>query len=247
MGLNYSASSNDKTTKNSAMIDKIISGCVKREDKIKLTGDSDTLTFKHYLTFPDTYEGLKLWEGAIVLLRYMQKHPDRFTGKRVMDLGGGMGVVGIAMARFFQSEVTISDYIPKILELAQQNVELNSPYSCQKPEVVHLDWNNCEDYSKTFDIVVGCELVYAITNCDNLVKLLSRILKKGSKLIMIIPTCRTNRQEFLAKIEEIGEFEVKEDILSGDYYTGSPLINTEEDVFYPLRELEFSMLEISFK
>lgn len=250
MGLTYSSTTVDKncgTTKNSSMIDQILSTCVQRDDKIRLTEGSESLRFKHFLTFPDTYEGLKLWEGAVVLLRHMLKNPDIFKGKTVMDLGGGMGVVGIAMARFFESQVVISDYIPKILELARENVDLNSPYGSSKPEVVNLDWNNCEGYDQKFDIVVGCELVYAITNCDNLVKLLSRILKPGSKLIMIIPTCRTNRGEFLAKIKEIGEFDIKEEILIGDYYTSSPLVDTDEDVFYPLRELEFSMLEISFR
>lgn len=164
-----------------------------------------------------------------------------------MDLGGGMGIVGIAMAKFFESEVTISDYIPQVLNLAEVNVEMNAPYESKRPTVLNLDWNNCEEFNEQYDIVVGCELVYAITNCDNLIKLLVRILKKGSILVMIIPTCRTNRKEFLERVEEIGEFEVKEEILKGDYYTSNPLVGETKDIFYPLKELEFSMLEIKFK
>ena len=116
----------------------------------------------------------------------------------------------------------------------------------ETPEVIHLDWNDHEKFEQKFDLVIGCELVYAITHCDNLVSLLKKVLLGDSKLLMIIPTCRTNRDVFMKKLAELGQFEIKETILDDQSYQKSPLDDPSEDIFYPLRELKFSLLEVSF-
>ena len=159
-----------------------------------------------------------------------------------------MGVAGIALSRFFGVSVDVVDYLDEVLDLARENVELNKPYGDEaEPNVFHLDWNSCEDFDRKYDFVIGCELVYAITNCGNLLELLKRILKKDSCLMMIIPKCRTNREEFLKKLKEIGKFEVEESILTDDYYTNNPIAEELGDIFYPLKKLQFSLLLIKFK
>lgn len=84
MGYYLSKEQKDKsTTKNSSKINEIISVCIKRTDTLKLTPTTQSLKFKHFLTFPDSYEGLKLWEGAIILLRNMLlSSPEKFHKKK---------------------------------------------------------------------------------------------------------------------------------------------------------------------
>ena len=108
--------------------------CVKRTDRITIVEGRQALVLEHYLTFPNLYEGLKLWEGALVLLRHIFRQSAGFikSGARVLDIGAGMGVVGVALAKFFDCEVTISDYIPEVLDLARKNVNLNTPYKKSK-------------------------------------------------------------------------------------------------------------------
>lgn len=102
-----------------------------------------------------------------MLLRYLLLHSEEYSNKTVMDLGAGMGVVGIGMAKYLNCTVEMTDYIPEVLQLAKDNVSFNKPYpeSSGPPKVSLLDWNSHEDYHKQFEVIIGCELVYSITNC----------------------------------------------------------------------------------
>lgn len=69
---------------------------------------------------------------------------------------------------------------------------------------------------------------------------------------MIIPTTRENREEFLRIIEQLGEFEISEQELLGAEYRRSPLVRASDpepqnDIFYPLKNVDFRYLEIKFK
>lgn len=141
------------------------------------------IKFKHYLTFPNMYEGLKLWEGAVLLLRHILKleHRSKYENKKIMDLGAGMGIIGITLAKLMYCEVTMTDYIPEVLDLCRENTELNSFEDKTVPKTQKLDWNDylnsdCIKKGDKFDVIIGCELVYAVTQCDNLIKLIKEIL-----------------------------------------------------------------------
>jgi 16S rRNA G1207 methylase RsmC len=79
--------------------------------------------FKHYLTFPNLYEGLKLWEGAIILTRHilMLENRHKYENKKIMDLGAGMGIIGISLAKLLNCDITMTDYIPEVLNLCKEN------------------------------------------------------------------------------------------------------------------------------
>jgi 16S rRNA G1207 methylase RsmC len=137
------------------------------------------LKFKHYLTFPNLYEGLKLWEGAVLLLRHILTTNNKlaYENKKIMDLGAGMGIIGITLAKMLNCKVTMTDYIPEVLDLCRENTSLNTYNENSIPVTEHLDWNDYENspivkQGIKFDIIIGCELVYTITHCDNLVKLI---------------------------------------------------------------------------
>lgn len=70
-------------------------------------------------------------------------------------------------------------------------------------------------------------------------------------LVMIIPTTRENREEFLGLMRQLGEFEISESELLGEGYRRSPLAKAAEeepnpDIFYPLKSVDFRYLEIKF-
>jgi predicted nicotinamide N-methyase len=49
------------------------------------------------------------WGGGLALARYVLDHPDTVDGRRVLDLGSGSGLVGIAAAKSGAREVTGAD------------------------------------------------------------------------------------------------------------------------------------------
>jgi predicted nicotinamide N-methyase len=49
------------------------------------------------------------WGGGLALARYVLDHPAQVVGRRVVDLGAGSGLVGIAAARAGAAKVTASE------------------------------------------------------------------------------------------------------------------------------------------
>ena len=66
-----------------------------------------------------------LWPGGAALIAHLAANPDLVRGKRVLDLGTGGGLVGIAALRLGAVSVLASDTDPVAREVAQMNAGLN--------------------------------------------------------------------------------------------------------------------------
>jgi len=65
------------------------------------------------------------WGGGLALARYVLDHPAQVAGRRVLDLGAGSGLVGIAAARAGAAEVTASEIDPHARAAIALNAALN--------------------------------------------------------------------------------------------------------------------------
>lgn len=65
------------------------------------------------------------WAGGTVLARFVFDHPQDVAGKRIVDLGTGCGIVGIAAAKCGASQVTAVDVDPIAVVAAALNAEAN--------------------------------------------------------------------------------------------------------------------------
>ncbi|KAI4877625.1 hypothetical protein NFI96_022977 [Prochilodus magdalenae] len=76
---------------------------------------------------PGVYEGgLKIWECTYDLLEYVDDEGETFSGKRVLDLGCGAGLLGILALKRGASKVHFQDYNSTVIEqLTMPNVFLN--------------------------------------------------------------------------------------------------------------------------
>ncbi|DBA83657.1 TPA: hypothetical protein ACH3X1_006213 [Trebouxia sp. C0004] len=121
--------------------------------------------------------GACLWDGAFVLTAYIAAQPvDTYAGKRCIELGAGVGLVGLALARL-GAQVTLTDK-PILLGLLRGNVAKNwlgerpppgsSPESRRgKADVAALEWGS-KGYEATisqlatakFDFVVATDCTY---------------------------------------------------------------------------------------
>lgn len=84
-----------------------------------ITQNSDLIT--------GVYEGgLKIWEGTHDLLEYIDDDGETFSGKSVLDLGCGAGLLGILALKRGASKVHFQDYNSTVIEqLTIPNVFLN--------------------------------------------------------------------------------------------------------------------------
>lgn len=65
--------------------------------------------------------GATVWPAAMVLLKYIEKHPALIKGKRVVDLGSGTGVTSLAAAVLGASHVVCTDGEDLVVQLAEDN------------------------------------------------------------------------------------------------------------------------------
>jgi len=69
--------------------------------------------------------GCALWDGGVVLTRWIYANRDLFRNQTVLELGAGCGLPGIMAAKFAKS-VILTEYIEQLVNNIQYNITLNS-------------------------------------------------------------------------------------------------------------------------
>lgn len=74
----------------------------------------------------DDYTGYTVWAASVLLSRWIIEHRDDFAGQRVIELGAGCGLSGLAAAACTTAErVVLSDYPRSTMENLLYNVARN--------------------------------------------------------------------------------------------------------------------------
>ncbi|CAM9415382.1 unnamed protein product [Ectocarpus sp. 8 AP-2014] len=74
----------------------------------------------------DNEVGLRVWEAGRALAEFCLAHSGLLRGKRVLELGAGIGMTGMAVAATCgAAEVVLTDYAPRVLANLHHNVEIN--------------------------------------------------------------------------------------------------------------------------
>eukprot|EP00116_Pleurobrachia_bachei_P012011 sb/3472273/ len=117
-------------------------------------------SFDNWNTFVVTHEtvsmcskgttGLQSWQACFVGCSWAAQNRELFSGKRVVELGCGVGLLGASLSSF-SSHVTMTDHHSSVLESARRTVEVNK---LGNVNVVGLDWRNPTDLEDC-DIVVA--------------------------------------------------------------------------------------------
>ena len=108
-----------------------------------------------------------LWEAAIVLADYVMRNSHLgWTGKKVLELGAGTGLVAIALANE-GAEVCATDGNPRVLEGAHVNIQAAAAKASFAGSVSLdvFDWNSVDDLARIqgkgpWDVILGSDLVY---------------------------------------------------------------------------------------
>lgn len=138
----------------------------------------------------------KIWEASFVLADYLaglEVEPE----KRFLEIGCGLGVVGIVAAAFGH-RVTMTDYNPDALRFAGANALLNKLPGLK---VEQLDWHKPK-IKGTFDYIVGSEISYQEHSFQPILNLFQTYLKDGGE-IFIVNGIRKTSMEFIRRMSEI--------------------------------------------
>ncbi|CAF1345387.1 unnamed protein product [Rotaria magnacalcarata] len=133
--------------------------------------------------------GLSNWPASISLGDYLMKRIDRLGNKRIIELGAGSGLLGLALLKSSDKilSYTFTDYSSMILNLLRQNVLLNFSEDDELNErvkVEELDWNQYsadESNRDCCDVILATDVVYDPSVIENLVKVLKILLENNKQ------------------------------------------------------------------
>jgi predicted nicotinamide N-methyase len=152
--------------------------------------------------------GLMLWPSALGLAEALatdEAAKSAVAGRRVLELGCGVGLAGLAARALGGAEsVTQTDYQPDALALAAHNARAN--------EVVGVtvrpgDWRVFPDLGR-FDLVIGSDVLYERSLHSTLADLLPRLIAPGGAVLLSDPL-RPQALEWLERQEKAGRWRVE--------------------------------------
>lgn len=132
-------------------------------------------------------------------------------GKIVLELGCGTGIVGITAA-CLGARAVLTD-TGAVVQHAQQNVDRN--VSCindgqGSAECAALDWEASHNSSlllRSYDVVVGADLIYAAKDIDPLVETLMNLRRQSRNVLIILAhkqRCQDILQKLIAQLSSTG-------------------------------------------
>ncbi|KIY67257.1 hypothetical protein CYLTODRAFT_353567 [Cylindrobasidium torrendii FP15055 ss-10] len=145
--------------------------------------------------------GAQTWGGACVMAEAIVEDPSQFgmdparQHARILELGAGTGLVGLATAKLYEhwkTPVTIlaTDFYPSVLANLQSNITANFPPDSQSVVSVtscFLDWALFPEATaikptlqEPFDIILGADIVYEAQHATWIKACLRRLLRKSA-------------------------------------------------------------------
>jgi predicted nicotinamide N-methyase len=161
----------------------------------------DTVRLAYAREFPgasDDWYWASLWPSAVALADHVAMGDPDWEGKRVLELGCGCGLGGIA-AGLKGAEVTVTDVVPEALELAETNWRRNG---LEPAGVERLDW--CAPGEEdAYDVVLGADILYQPADFSRLLGTLRRLGAPDGRLVVSEPG-RPAANGFFARLLRAG-------------------------------------------
>lgn len=140
-----------------------------------------------------------LWPSAIALARWLSK--EDLGGKRVLELGCGVGLPATVALSRRAEEVVVSDHYGAAMDFAVFNAWANEG---REPSTFMLDWRHPEvDGLGLFDLVLGADIIYEAHGGIALGNLVPKLLALGGEAAFADPK-RNTAAVFVHGMEEHG-------------------------------------------
>ena len=139
----------------------------------------------------------ELWPAAVALAHYVAQRLD-LAGRRVLELGCGLGLVGV-VAALQGAQVLCTDYEPAALAFAHYNARRNA---CRQVRFRLVDWRR-PALHRRYEYILASDVVYEARNFGPLVALLQRFLARGGSAVFSEPG-RANAVPFFALLRQRG-------------------------------------------
>ncbi|XP_050428586.1 histidine protein methyltransferase 1 homolog [Adelges cooleyi] len=137
---------------------------------------------------PGIYEGgYKLWECTADMLNYLSNNINIVKGNSILDLGCGMGLLGVQALMFGAKNVDFQDYNKEVLiNVAMKNVCLNCIEKSDSCKYFSGDWDSFTILNEnTYDVILTSETIYNVSYYMKLINLFKNKLKPNGIIFLI--------------------------------------------------------------
>ena len=143
--------------------------------------------------------GMRSWQACLCLVEYLAANKHLVSGKTVVELGAGVGLLGLMMARMASRRVIMTDCDECVLQRIQDNVSINGMAS-EVVSVCELDWEMSYGVpiEENIDLVVCADVVYNPLLIGPLAKTI-RMLLHGNAVCLVASTVRNSDTQDLFK------------------------------------------------
>ena len=161
--------------------------------------------------------GAVVWDAAVIFAKYIEHSPrdyssERVAGKRLIELGSGPGLAGIAMM-MRGAKCTLTDLEIVTRSLTEENANnmynicksnlFTSSFELTRPEVMPLDWTVQYPPTESYDYILLTDCVFSPYLAEPLVSQLLRLSDRKTEVIC----CHEIRDEeanatFITEVEK---------------------------------------------
>jgi predicted nicotinamide N-methyase len=113
---------------------------------------------------------------------FLRSERDWVTGKRVLEIGAGIGLPSFASAGH-ALETIISDHSLEAVELAEKNIR---HLGLKNVKAMYLDWNHFPE-GVIGETVLLSDVNYSPDEFENLLALIRKFLERGATVIIATP------------------------------------------------------------
>lgn len=135
-------------------------------------------------------EAVVVWDAALVLAFFIQKHYADFINKAtvVLELGAGTGAVGLCCAALGAKKVILSD-LPRILPLLQEGIDLNKGHFKGQIEARALSWGQEQDLQQLEDVpdlILVSDCIYYEASVKPLISTLNGLCRRNRNCVILL-------------------------------------------------------------
>ena len=147
---------------------------------------------------------IRLWDAAMILSYVLGAQTDT-KGKRLLELGAGLGAPGLAAAAA-GFDVTLSDYEDIIMDFQKVSAAASG---LRNVEFHHLDWLNPPEI-EPFDVLAGAEILFRDEFFEPLLNIFKTCLKPDGMIYLAHDSKRQSLGKFLKIAQSDFDIALKE-------------------------------------
>ena len=130
----------------------------------------------------------EIWPSGVALAARIARQPGMVRGKRVLEIGCGLGVTAIA-ALHAGADLLVADYAPEALALCAHNTHSQVG---RQPDCLRINWRDearagVPALAEPFNVVLAADVLYERRDVEPLLAFTDRVVAAGGELWLAEP------------------------------------------------------------